>query len=105
LIFRHLPVVFSLIGGDPDNFEFPRYDFDISYLRVYADGKPLDTSRNHFRYPDATFSPRLSYGSIAGYNAGGRQIGPFTYVKGLYERATGPARSRCRRAGSRRRRP
>jgi peptidase S46-like protein len=40
-------------------------------------------------YPDATFSPRLSYGSVAGYSAGGRQIGPFTYVKGLYERATG----------------
>ena len=40
-------------------------------------------------YPDATFTPRLSYGSVAGYSADGRQIGPFTYVSGLFERATG----------------
>jgi hypothetical protein len=34
--------------------------------------------------PDATFTPRLSYGKIAGWAAP-----PFTYFKGLYERATG----------------
>jgi hypothetical protein len=40
----------AFFGGDPDNFEFPRYDFDVSYLRVYADGKPLDTGGNYLRY-------------------------------------------------------
>lgn len=28
-------------GGDPDNFNFPRYDLDMSIVRVYDDGKPL----------------------------------------------------------------
>jgi V8-like Glu-specific endopeptidase len=40
-------------------------------------------------YPDATFTLRLSYGKIAGWTERGRMIAPFTYVKGLYDRATG----------------
>jgi hypothetical protein len=40
-------------------------------------------------YPDATFTLRLSYGQIAGWNEKGRQVPPFTYFGGLYERATG----------------
>lgn len=40
-------------------------------------------------YPDATFTLRLSYGKIAGWNERGRPVPPFTYFGGLYERATG----------------
>src|SRR6202035_514303 len=39
-------VAIAFFGGDPDNFEFPRYDFDVTYLRIYVDGKPLDTGAN-----------------------------------------------------------
>lgn len=54
----------AFFGGDPDNFMFPRYDLDVSFMRIYEDGKPVKTA-NHF-----TFSK------------GGPKDGELTFVSG-----------------------
>lgn len=42
-------------------------------------------------YPDATFTLRLSYGTVQGFPHRGERVGAFTRMKGLFERATGEA--------------
>ncbi len=40
-------------------------------------------------YPDATFSLRLSYGKVAGWTYNGTTVPAYTYMGGLFDRATG----------------
>jgi hypothetical protein len=51
----------AFFGGDPDNFEYPRYDLDVCFFRAYEDGKPakpkhfLKWSANGSKEGDLTF--------------------------------------------------
>lgn len=40
-------------------------------------------------YPDATFSLRVTFGSVRGWDEKGVEVTPFTQVRRLYERTTG----------------
>jgi hypothetical protein len=42
-------------------------------------------------YPDATFTLRLTYGAVEGWNEAGTAVDPFTRLDRLYARATGAA--------------
>jgi hypothetical protein len=39
----------AFFGGDPDNFNFPRYDLDFSFVRLYENGRPVAT-RDHLTW-------------------------------------------------------
>jgi hypothetical protein len=40
-------------------------------------------------YPDATFTPRLNYGTVEGWVENGASVPPFTHLDRAFERATG----------------
>ena len=56
--------------------------------QAYADiAKARFAIEGTSNYPDATFTLRLSYGKVAGYEEDAKQIPPFTDFAGFYQRA------------------
>jgi hypothetical protein len=65
--FKDVRLVFApegqiaFFGGDPDNFTYPRWNLDMSFVRAYVDGKPAATpehfvwSRGGTKEGDLTF--------------------------------------------------
>ncbi len=41
----------AAFGGDPDNFNFPRYAMDMTFLRVYENNKPIE-NKHWFSWSD-----------------------------------------------------
>ncbi|MDT8341756.1 MAG: S46 family peptidase, partial [Longimicrobiales bacterium] len=42
----------AYFGGDPDNFTYPRYDLDVTFLRVWLNGAPL-RPEHHLAWSEA----------------------------------------------------
>jgi hypothetical protein len=68
------------------------HDEEIEPLEV-SGGQRIAAARFELEgksnYPDATFTPRLSYGAVKSYEENGRHVEPFTTFTGAFERATG----------------
>jgi hypothetical protein len=59
----------AFFGGDPDNFMFPRYDLDLTFLRIYGtDGKPL---KNDTYFPWSTSGAKEGDLTFVSGNPGG----------------------------------
>jgi hypothetical protein len=55
----------TFFGGDPDNFNFPRYDLECSFVRLYENGRPVKTP-GHLRWNAASPADREPV-FVAGY--------------------------------------
>ena len=42
----------AFFGGDPDNFEYPRFDLDICFFRVYENDKPVHVD-NYLKWSES----------------------------------------------------
>jgi len=60
----------AAFGGDPDNFNFPRYGLDFGFLRIYENGKPLKTPV-HLKWNAA--APTAGQPAFIAGNAGSTQ--------------------------------
>lgn len=51
----------AFFGADNDNFEYPRFNLDACLMRIYADGKPLETA-DYLRWnPDGAADGELVF--------------------------------------------
>ena len=69
-----------------------RKKYDDEVLAVERDAyakiaQAVFATQGDTAYPDATFTLRLSYGAVKGYQEDGKRIEPFTQIRGLYARA------------------
>jgi hypothetical protein len=87
------PMIKFILAIDPDLRAARKASEDGLGVALSRDGARIARARfaveGASSYPDATHTLRLSYGAVAGYSVGGRQIAPATLVGGLYARATG----------------
>ena len=62
----------AFFGGDPDNFNFPRFNLDMGFLRLYEGGKPATTPKHLVWQARA---PRLGEATFVSGNPGGTDRG------------------------------
>lgn len=67
-----------------------RYEDEVISVERTAYGKvarAIFANEGDKVYPDATFTLRLSYGAVKGYEENGKRVEPYTNIGGTYERA------------------
>jgi len=85
------PMIVAARRTDPLAREYRRWQHDEIESALTPAGEKLGKARfavyGKDAYPDATFTLRLSYGTVDGYPCNGTIAPPFTTFYGLYDRA------------------
>ena len=87
------PMIVAARRTDPLSREYQRWQRDEVQSVLIQAGEKLGKARflayGKNAYPDATFTLRLSYGTVKGFPYNGTVAPPFTTFYGLYDRAAG----------------
>ncbi len=74
----------AYFGGDWDNFTYPRFDLDVTFLRVYEDGKPLRNA--HFLNWSPTGPGKDDVVFVAGHPGSTRRLNTVVQLEYLRDR-------------------
>jgi len=72
----------AYFGGDFDNFTYPRYDLDVTFFRVYEDGKPVKSEHYLKWNPEGAKNDELVF--VSGNPGSSDRL--FTYSQLEYQR-------------------
>ena len=75
----------AFFGGDPDNFEYPRYDLDVCFFRAYENDKPAKVEHHLKWSPEGSKEGELTF--VAGHPGRTRRL--YTAAHLQYLRDTG----------------
>jgi hypothetical protein len=76
----------AFFGGDPDNFEYPRYDLDVCFFRIYEGGKPLEPEHHLKWSADGCDAGELVF--VAGHPGSTRRLNTVAHLEFLRDVVT-----------------
>ena len=69
----------AFFGGDTDNFEFPRYDLDCCFFRIYENGKPLHAEHHLAWSPSGAAENELVF--VCGHPGRTERLNTYEHLK------------------------